>query len=134
MANKVAVGNRKVYVYRLNNACSATTKANVERQGKGSLETMKYIKEHLKMESPQIKLAYNWHLWNCYRYCLRQIIDSNTKEQYRELYNKCKQHLRKYSWNIIFSKMKPRLKIEAFIVLLSPSFYAHLQIAKKDIY
>lgn len=131
LANKIVVGNRKVYVYRLDNAGSATTKANVERQGKGSLETMKYIGEHLDMKSPEIKSAYNWHLWNCYRYCLRQIVDSGTKKQYKGLYVECKRYLRRHSWNIIFSRVKPKLKVEALVVFLSPSFYAHLQIAKK---
>lgn len=131
LTNKVVVGNRKVYVYRLDNAGSATTKANVERQGIGSLETMKYIREHLEMKSPGIKSAYNWHLWNCYRYCLRQIIDSGTKTQYKKLYVECKRYLRKHSWNIIFSRVKLKLKVEALVVFLSPPFYAHLQIAKK---
>lgn len=131
LANKVVVGNRKVYVYRLNNASSATTKANVERQGKGSLETIKYIGEHLEMKSPRIKSAYNWHIWNCYRYCLRQIVDSESKLQYKELYVECKRYLRKHSWNIIFSRVKLKQKVEAFIVFLSPTFYVHLQIAKK---
>lgn len=131
LSNKVVVGNRKVYVYRLNNAGSATTKANVERQGKGSLETMRYIGERLEMKTPEIKSAYNWHLWNCYRYCLRQIIDSGTKFQYRDLYGKCVRYLRKHSLNIIFSQVEPRLKLEAIVVLFSPAFYAYLQIAKK---
>lgn len=131
LANKVVAGNRKVYVYRLDNAGSATTKANVERQGKGSLETMKYIGEHLEMNTPKIRSAYNWHLWNCYRYCLRQIIDSRSQTQYKNLFAECKRYLRKHSWNIIFSDVKLRLKVEAFVVFFSPSFYAYLQIAKK---
>ena len=130
-ANKIVTGNRKVYVYRLDNAGSATTKADVERQGKGSLETIKYIGEHLEIKTSQIKSAYSWHLWNCHRYCMRQIIDSGTKTQYKDLYAECKRYLRKHSWDIIFSDVKLRLKVKALLVFLSPSFYAHLQIAKK---
>lgn len=131
LSNKVVVGNRKVYVYRLNNAGSATTKANVERQGKGSLETMKYISNHLEMKTQGIKLAYNWHLWSCYRYCLRQIVASDTKTQYKDLYNKCIHYLRKHSLSIIFSKIRFRLKVEAVLVFISPLFYVYLQIARK---
>lgn len=130
-ANKIVAGNRKVYIYRLDNASSATTKANVEKQGKGALETMKYIKEHLEMKTSEVKLAYNWHLWNCYRYCLRQIIDSGTKSQYKDLHQECKQYLRKHSWDLIFSKIKLSLKIQAIVVFISPSLYVYLQIAKK---
>ena len=131
LSNKIVVGNRKVYVYRLDNADSATTKANVERQGKGSLETMKYIGEHLKMKTKDISFAFDWHLWNCYRYCLRQIIDSGAKIQFEDLYSECIRYLRKYSWKIIFSRMKFKLKVQALLVLISPSFYVYLQIAKK---
>lgn len=131
MANKIAVGNRKVYIYRLDNVGSATTKANVERQGKGALETMKYIGEHLEMKTLEIKSAYSWHLWNCYRYCLRQIVDSGTKAQYKNLYAECERYLRNHSWSIIFSGVKTRLKVEALVVFLSPLFYVHLQIEKK---
>ena len=130
-ANKVAVGHHKAYIYRLNNPGSATSAANVERQGKGSLDTMAYIKEHLPLTSKKTQDAYEWQLWNCYRYCLRQIIESNTKESYLDLYHKCIRELRKGSFKI-FSIMGLRHKCEAIVVFISPVFFAKLQIWKKN--
>ena len=130
-ANKIAVGNKKAYVYRLNNANAATTKANVERQGIGSLETMAYIGRNLSMPYPNVQLAYRWHLWNCYRYCLRQIVDSSTKKEYASLYKECISYLRHNAPSIMLSKVRFRLKVEAVAVLFSPVLYARLQIAQK---
>lgn len=130
-ANRVVVGNRKVYVYRLNNAQSATTKANVERQGIGALETLRYIDKHLDMSDTNVRKAFNWHLWNTYIYCLRQIVDSKTKSQYPDLYYRCIRYLRKHSFGIVFSRVRFKLKTQAIIVFLSPLFYVHLQIIRK---
>ncbi len=131
LANKVAVGHYKAYVYRLNNPGSATSAANVERQGKGSLETMAYIKEHLPLTTKKVQDAYRWHLWNCYRYCLRQIVESNTKKEYKDLYRKCIIELRKGAFKI-FSIMGLRHKCESIVVFISPVFFAKLQIWKKN--
>lgn len=65
--NKVGIGKRKVYIYRLNNTNSATTKANVEKQGIGALKTINLIGKSLPMDDPDTRRAYNWHLWSCHR-------------------------------------------------------------------
>lgn len=133
LANLIVAGSRKVYIYRLNNAGSATSAANVERQGIGSLVTMDYIKKNLPLLSKIEKDAFEWHLWNCYRYCLRQIVESGTRKEYNNLFSECKQELRRRSPKVIFSNMKIRYRIEAFVVLVSPVFYSKLQIWKKKV-
>lgn len=118
--DKVGVGNRKVYVYRLNNTGSATTKANVERQGIGSLETMEYIRQHLPITSKDVERAYRWHLWNCYRYCLRQIVDSNTKRQYPDLYKKCIGKLRAGFFDAFIAEVPLKQRLIATSMLINP--------------
>lgn len=131
LTERVTVGSRKVYVYRTNNPGSATTAANVEKQGIGSLDTMKYIKEHLPLKNKKEQTAYDWQLWNCYRYCLRQIVESNTKHKYQDLYKKCIHQLRSGAIKQLFSKLWLKLKIQALCVLISPITYTKLQILKK---
>ena len=70
----------------MNNPDSATTKANVEKQGIGSLKTISYISAHLQNDSLIVKKAMKWHYWSCYNYCLRQIMNANAEERYSELY------------------------------------------------
>lgn len=131
LSNKVAVGNKKVYVYRVNNPKSATTEANVEKQGLGALQTLQYIKRNLSMPTKSVQKAFQIHVWNSYRYCLRHIIESSTQKQFHHLYNHCIKYLRRNSYKIIFSKIGIKYKIEALVVLLSPNMMAQLTIMKK---
>lgn len=130
-ANKIAVGNRKVYFYRLDNVVSATTKANVERQGKGCLETMDYIKTHLDMSSPIVQKAYNWHLWSCHAYCLSHIIESGSSKEYRELYGKCVTYLRKKALIAFFTDIDLKQKIKVCLTSISPVIMTKLHTWKK---
>lgn len=130
-ANKIVAGNKKVYFYRLDNVISATTKANVERQGKGCLETMAYIKEHLDLSSPIIKKAYRWHLWSCHAYCLRQIVESGTESEYEQLYRKCINYLRKYALVVFRSNVGIKQKVKAILTFFSPVCVTKIHIYKK---
>ena len=132
LAQYVGVGNRKVYVYRTNNPGSATTKANVEKQGIGSIKTMNYIKEHLQLVSKKEKQAFEWHLVNCYRYCLRQIVCSGERKSYEALYQECVRKCRIGALHQLFYPISLKLKFRALIALFSPSLYVKLQISKKN--
>jgi len=120
--NIVGVGNRKVYIYRLNNSGSATTKANVQRQVIGSLEAMEYIREHLTIESEGVKKAFRWHLWNCYHYCLRQIIDYGSQVEYNELYKECIYKLRSGFKDVFFAELPTKHRLIVIGMLVSPVF------------
>ncbi|WP_455719409.1 glycosyltransferase family 2 protein [Agathobacter sp.] len=61
-SNKVAVGHRKVYNYRLNNPNSGCTVKEVQN-GINSLKNIIYIKECLKVKSKEIDNALSWHIW-----------------------------------------------------------------------
>lgn len=130
-ANKIVAGNKKVYVYRLDNVTSATTLANVERQGKGCLETMDYIKEHLDLTSPIIKKAYGWHLWSCHAYCLRQIVESGTEKKYGQLYRNCIDYLRKHAPVVFFSNVGIKQKVKVILTFISPVGVTKIHIYKK---
>lgn len=131
VANKIAVGNRKVYCYRLDNVGSATTKANVERQGKGCLETMDYIKSHLEMPSQKVQKAYNWHLWSCHAYCLTHIIESGSSKEYSDLYRKCITHLRKKALFVFFADIDMKQRIKVFLTFVSPVIMTKMHIWNK---
>ena len=132
-AKQIAVGHRKVYVYRTNNPNSATTKANVERQGIGALETMDYIRDHFTFRSNEERKAYAWHYWACHRYCLRQIVESGTESDYSELYSICKNTLRQGALKMaIYPRVSLRQKLVAALIFISPITFVKLQIWKKN--
>lgn len=131
LVTRVGVGNRKVYVYRLNNKTSATTAANVERQGKGSLETMNYIGEHFEFKSESVKLAFHWHTWSCHRYCLRHILESGLASEHAVLKRTCVRYLRK---NILFglvANVPLKNKLLAVLTFISPILSTRIMIARR---
>lgn len=130
-ANCIGVGERKVYYYRMNNPTSATTFANVERQGIGSIYTMDYILQHLSMKDEGVKNAYNWHRWSCYNYCLRQIINAKAELQYDELCKKCIQYLRTHALRIAMLNLPLKHRVIVLISVFSPRFAARIMIARK---
>ncbi len=132
LAKKIGVGERKVYVYRINNPTSATTLANVEKQGIGAMKTLKYIEEHLPLRSHKEREAFAWHKWASYKYCLHHIVEAHAKEVYPELYAECKRKLRSGAWGVICSGISLREKAVAFVELISPTFFARLQAWKKQ--
>jgi Glycosyltransferases involved in cell wall biogenesis len=119
-ANCIGVGHRKVYYYRLNNVGSATTKPNVERQGKGSLATLKYIESHLSMQTDNIKMALRWHYWSCYFYTLRNIVEAKEQKKYKELYNECKNKLRTEAIPLLKAKISLKMKMKMLLLAISP--------------
>lgn len=131
LANCVGVGSRKVYWYRMNNPDSATTKANVEKQGIGSLKTISYISAHLQNDSLIVKKAMKWHYWSCYNYCLRQIMNANAEEQYSELYRECIHYLRSNALAVNTLDLPWKHRLIVLISTISPQFGAWCMISKK---
>lgn len=131
-ANCIGVGKRKVYYYRMNNPTSATTFANVERQGIGSLKTMKYIEDNLPMKERKIQKAFRWHYWSCYNYCLRQIMNANAEKKYERLYKDCIKYLRFNAMRVIFSDLPFKHRIIVSISVFSPRMAALLMIKRKQ--
>lgn len=127
-ANCVTVGQKKVYHYRTDNATSATTKPDVERQGIGAITTMQYICEHLDLSNPKVRKAYNWRLWSTYGYCLRQIIATHQEHVYRDLLRTCIHHRRSLALPMIAADISMKRKIIALLTFISPTVVAKLSL------
>ena len=125
-AQRIGLGERRVYHYRTDNADSATSKADVANQGIGALNTMEYILQTLPLESRHAVDAAKWRLWSTYGYCLRQIIASKSKEEYPELYRKCIRERRIGAIYILRNGFCLREKIIALSVLMSPQIYCRI--------
>lgn len=114
--NKSAIGKRKVYCYRLNNQNSATTSANVEKQGIGSLDAMNIIENRLDMSSEIIKNAMEYQKWSTSTYALRQIIDADAKSEYKELYKSLIKYIRSNSLKMLNPKVKLPLRMKCIAI------------------
>lgn len=60
LANRVAVGNRKVYYYRRNNEVSATSKYNINKYYNGE-KSLNRIHDDLVIKDPQIEQMFSLH-------------------------------------------------------------------------
>lgn len=72
-ANKVAVGHRKIYNYRLNNTNSGLTHYNLI-MGTNAMMNIRYIGETRIVKTKRTENAVNWHIWKNYGYVLFLII------------------------------------------------------------
>ena len=76
-SNYVAVGQKKIYNYRLNNANSGLTHYNI-LMGINALENIKYIGDTRIIKSERTQYAVDWHIWKNYGYTLFLIVATDS--------------------------------------------------------
>lgn len=99
-SNKMAVGHRKVYNYRLNNPNSGCTLKEV-KNGVNALENIKYIRKVMEIDSRKIKHAFEWHIWCNNALLISYIVGSNTLSQNSEMLKRSKAEM----WKLLPSVM-----------------------------
>lgn len=132
-ANHVGVGHRKVYNYRLNNVNSGVTNYNVQH-GLNALKNIQTIKDNLYINTSKLRNAADWHIWNNYFFLLKQIIGSDTVENYAAEYKKCRQELRGRMLSVLVkSEVNMKQKMKIFAVGMCPVYCAKKSINKAKI-
>lgn len=130
-SNKVAVGHRKIYNYRLNNPNSGTTVRQIQH-GINALSNIKNIKDKLIVRTSATIQAANWHIcYNCY-FLMCYIIWANALNEYGNLYIITKKELRKMAPGaIFFSKVKLWKKIYILTACIAPKTLAKIVMHRK---
>lgn len=131
-ANKVAVGNRKVYYYRLNNVNSATTKPDI-RQGTGSLYALDLIEKDLIIKTPSIINALNEHRFLNYRYTVQLIIETNGKKENYSIYKEYINRMRTEGYKVVLHAHPFLHQIKMFLYSFFPLTCIYLSILKKNV-
>lgn len=131
-SNKVAVGHRKVYVYRLNNAGSGLTNYKVQ-MGINALWNIKNIKSLNYKKSKRIENAANWHIWKNYHFLLKLIIATNSENEYKKEYEDCLAGMKKSLLDVlIHSEVGPKSKLKMLYMTLFPVQYAKKSIKSEQ--
>lgn len=130
-ANKVGVGSRKVYYYRLNNSNSATTKYDIQ-QSLGAINVFKQIKRELIIKTPYVMEAYNHHVWLNHLWNLRQILALNLKKSYTNEYKESITYIKENFIQIIKSETSKVKKIKYLITGIFPVTTARIMNYKFD--
>lgn len=123
-ANKVAVGHRKIYNYRLNNTNSGLTHYNL-KMGTNAMENIRYIGETRIVKTKRTENAVNWHIWKNYGYVLFLIIATDSVKENQALYDECIHNLRTRLFGVlVHSELGPRTKAHMLVQGLFPVWWA----------
>lgn len=94
-SNQVCVGHRKVYNYRQNNPESGLTRYNVII-AQNALWNIKNIRKVIKLKTPRIIHAIDWHIWKNYNFLLRLIIATGSVRSHLFDFLECMLMIRLY--------------------------------------
>ena len=130
-SKKIAVGHRKVYVYRMYNVNSGTTVGEVEH-GINALNNIKYIKNNLVIKTKKTENACDWHIWNNYYNLIIYIVGANSMEQYCNEINECKKYIRMHLFSVLCnSEIDIKKKIIMMVQSLCPILMAKFIIKRR---
>lgn len=124
--NKVAVGHRRVYYYRLNNPKSATTFPDV-RQGLGALQALDGIERDLIIKTEDINKSIRHHRLINKFYTLRLIIERKARGEYYKDYRECLLYIKKNGITISLESYEKKLLLKS----LFPIAACYWEIVKK---
>ena len=131
-SNQVAVGHRKVYNYRLNNAGSGLTNYKVE-MGTNALENIKLIGDNLVLNTPKIINAVNWHIWKNNNFIIFLIVATNTCEQNKALLRECKKNIRVNLFNVFMkSEISVKQRCKLILTSIAPELVAKIIVKMRE--
>lgn len=123
-SNKVGLGHRKIYNYRLNNANSGLTHYNIV-MGTNALENIKYIKENRIIRTKRTEYACDWHIWKNHGYTLFLIIATNSIKENYKLYKMCIHNIRINLFDVIIhSELGVKSKLKMLLQGIAPVWWA----------
>lgn len=117
--DKVAIGYKPIYFYRLDNPTSAMTKFNMKFL-KNGIEAIERIKKILTPLTDDVLKAYKYAHWHTYCDFLNTIVGSNNIKNYPEEYKKLKKISRKEALCTLNSPIPIKDKIKGILYFLNP--------------
>ncbi len=128
-AQKVAIGQRKIYCYRRDNSSSAMTKFAIHKASM-ALKAIDEIEKTLKTDNRFVE-AHKYAKWHTSDDMYNWMILANAKKDYPEMFSKCYQTTRSYSFKAIFAPVNLKERYRAFICFVHPRLFAlQLQIRR----
>ena len=124
-AKKIAVGNRKVYYYRVNNPNSAMTKFKLELVT-GSIEAQKCIRKNLVKQTEKLIDACKYANWHTYCDCLNTIVGCKVIKQNKEMYKEIKYVCKKDSICALKAPVPKSDKIKGILYGINPYLTAQI--------
>lgn len=124
-SRKVAVGHKKVYNYRVDNASSVMTKFS-EKLVTGSIDAQKNIKNSFITPNKSVNNAWKYSNWHTHCDCLNTIVGCNVKKQCEVLYKNLKKVCRNDAFCVIDAPISKKEKMKGILYFISPYFAAKI--------
>lgn len=132
-SQRVVLGHRKIYNYRLNNSGSGLTNYNLT-MATNALENILYLKNNRIIQSRQLLHAINWHVWKNHGFVIHLIIATNSMTENKILFRKCKQYLRRnLLQTLVTAKIGMRMKRSMVFEAMLPVTYNKRKLKKEEL-
>ena len=122
-SNKVFIGTKKIYNYRVDNMNSAMTKFK-EKLVTGSIEAQEIIKEEINnynsIYKSSLKQALGYANWHTHLDCLNTIYGSNSSKEYKELTKKVTKVCRSKAFYAFNKEVSVKDQLKAVLCIISP--------------
>ena len=123
LAKKVIIGQRKIYCYRRDNSTSAMTKFALHK-AEMALHAIEVIRESLKVETPKLMEACKYAEWHTADDMYNWMILAKAKNDFPNMFLRCFDIVKKYSWNAVFAPVNMKERYRAIICLIHPRIMA----------
>ena len=124
-ANKVAVGNKKLYNYRCDNPNSGMTKFSMTVID-SSINSQKTIKEKILRDAPQLGDACKYANWHTYCDCLNTMIGCKVTKKYPQKYREVKKVCRMDAIYVFKAPIPKKQKIKGLLYFINPYITAKI--------
>lgn len=124
-ADRIAIGERLVYHYRVGDPESGASKFR-ESTIHSSINAQKYIKDTFAHETPELLKAWEFSNWHTYCDCLNIIVGCNAIKNNKELYVRIKKECRKKALCAIKAPVSLQQKLRGILFKINPYFAARI--------
>ena len=129
-ANMIAVSNKKIYYYRLNNINSGLTNYNVI-MGINALKNINTIANKLTNKTVKETNALNWHIRKNNYFLVFLIVATKSKVQYKKEFKASIKYIRIYLFTVLLkSNVSFKEKIKMILKAFFPVIYAKIGLEK----
>lgn len=125
MANKVVVGNKKIYCYRRDNPISCMTMFKLSKYNM-ALDAIQLMRETLLVRSKMLYKACDYADWHTHGDMYNWMVLAKVQNQYPQEYMQCYRKVRNYAFRAIFAPVNKKERIRAIVQFVHPRLLALL--------
>ena len=128
-ADKVAVGDKGIYYYRVDNYDSEMSKYR-SRTLKSSLRAVRIMMDEYKNSTRRLCKATKYAFWRVYVAFLNSLVGSKTIKEHQDDYAILVKNARKYAYRSFTAEVPLKRKIKDLLYLISPRLVAEINVRK----